>query len=226
MRIALVSPLYESVPPVMYGGTERVIGALANELVARDHDVTLFAAGGSDDRRHAGTGSPGAAADDDDACRARTGRPAPAPADARRRVPGRARPLRHRARPHRPLDPPVRPIIPRPHGGHHARSTRSRCGPRGPAQLRRYAVRLHQRRPASSRGRPSGAVEGHLPERARPRRRTSRQPSRRLPTTWPSSGGSHRKSAPTGRSKWRAGLADRCVSRRRSTHSTSTTGTR
>jgi len=47
MRIALVSPLYESVPPAMYGGTERVIGALANELVARDHDVTLFAAGGS-----------------------------------------------------------------------------------------------------------------------------------------------------------------------------------
>ena len=48
MRIALVSPLYESVPPVTYGGTERVIGALANELAARGHDVTLFAAGGSD----------------------------------------------------------------------------------------------------------------------------------------------------------------------------------
>jgi glycosyltransferase involved in cell wall biosynthesis len=48
MRIALVSPLYESVPPTAYGGTERVIGALANELAARGHDVTLFAAGGSD----------------------------------------------------------------------------------------------------------------------------------------------------------------------------------
>jgi len=48
MRIALVSPLYESVPPAAYGGTERVIGALANELSARGHEVTLFAAGGSD----------------------------------------------------------------------------------------------------------------------------------------------------------------------------------
>ena len=43
MRIALVSPLYEAVPPTAYGGTERVIGALADELVARGHDVTLFA---------------------------------------------------------------------------------------------------------------------------------------------------------------------------------------
>lgn len=48
MRIALVSPLYESVPPAMYGGTERVIAALADELVHRGHDVTLFAPGGSD----------------------------------------------------------------------------------------------------------------------------------------------------------------------------------
>ncbi len=47
MRIALVSPLYEAVPPTAYGGTERVIGALADELVARGHDVTLFAPGGS-----------------------------------------------------------------------------------------------------------------------------------------------------------------------------------
>ncbi len=48
MRIALLSPLYESVPPPRYGGTERVIGALANELVRLGHDVTLFAAGGSE----------------------------------------------------------------------------------------------------------------------------------------------------------------------------------
>jgi glycosyltransferase involved in cell wall biosynthesis len=39
--------LYEAVPPVAYGGTERVIAALANELVRRGHEVTLFAAGGS-----------------------------------------------------------------------------------------------------------------------------------------------------------------------------------
>jgi glycosyltransferase involved in cell wall biosynthesis len=47
VKIALVAPLYEAVPPVGYGGTERVIAALADELVRRHHDVTLFAAGGS-----------------------------------------------------------------------------------------------------------------------------------------------------------------------------------
>lgn len=47
MRIALLSPLYEAVPPPRYGGTERVIGALADELCRRGHDVTLFAAAGS-----------------------------------------------------------------------------------------------------------------------------------------------------------------------------------
>jgi glycosyltransferase involved in cell wall biosynthesis len=47
MRIALVAPLYEAVPPQAYGGTERVIAGLADELVRRGHDVTLFAAGGS-----------------------------------------------------------------------------------------------------------------------------------------------------------------------------------
>jgi glycosyltransferase involved in cell wall biosynthesis len=47
MRIALVSPLYECVPPHHYGGTERVIAALADELVAQGHRVSLFASGGS-----------------------------------------------------------------------------------------------------------------------------------------------------------------------------------
>lgn len=47
MRVALISPLYETVPPSHYGGTERVIAALADELVDMGHDVTLFAAGGS-----------------------------------------------------------------------------------------------------------------------------------------------------------------------------------
>ncbi len=47
LRIAQVAPLYESVPPQTYGGTERVISALTDELVRRGHRVTLFAAGGS-----------------------------------------------------------------------------------------------------------------------------------------------------------------------------------
>src|SRR6187401_2427940 len=47
MRIAQVSPLYESVPPQMYGGTERVVHYLTEELVRLGHDVTLFASGDS-----------------------------------------------------------------------------------------------------------------------------------------------------------------------------------
>jgi glycosyltransferase involved in cell wall biosynthesis len=47
MRIAVVSPLYESVPPKLYGGTERVVSYLTEELVRLGHDVTLFATGDS-----------------------------------------------------------------------------------------------------------------------------------------------------------------------------------
>jgi glycosyltransferase involved in cell wall biosynthesis len=43
MRIAQVAPLYESVPPLLYGGTERVVSWLTEELVRLGHDVTLFA---------------------------------------------------------------------------------------------------------------------------------------------------------------------------------------
>ena len=45
MRIAQISPLYEAVPPRLYGGTERVVYSLTEELVAMGHDVTLFASG-------------------------------------------------------------------------------------------------------------------------------------------------------------------------------------
>src|SRR5262249_32094989 len=48
LRIAQVSPLYESVPPRLYGGTERVVAYLTDELVALGHDVTVFASGDSD----------------------------------------------------------------------------------------------------------------------------------------------------------------------------------
>ena len=47
MRIAQVAPLAESVPPKLYGGTERVIAWLIEELVELGHDVTLFASGDS-----------------------------------------------------------------------------------------------------------------------------------------------------------------------------------
>src|SRR2546421_10057706 len=47
MRIAQVSPLHESCPPKLYGGTERIVSYLTEELVARGHEVTLFASGDS-----------------------------------------------------------------------------------------------------------------------------------------------------------------------------------
>ena len=47
MRIAQVAPLYEAVPPKLYGGTERVVWLLTEELVRRGHEVTLFASGDS-----------------------------------------------------------------------------------------------------------------------------------------------------------------------------------
>ena len=48
MRIAQVAPLYESVPPKYYGGTERVVSYLTEELVGQGHQVTLFASGDSE----------------------------------------------------------------------------------------------------------------------------------------------------------------------------------
>jgi hypothetical protein len=47
MRIAQIAPLMESVPPRLYGGTERVVSHLSEELVRQGHDVTLFASGDS-----------------------------------------------------------------------------------------------------------------------------------------------------------------------------------
>lgn len=47
MKIAQVAPLYERVPPQMYGGTERVVSYLTEELVSQGHEVTLFASGDS-----------------------------------------------------------------------------------------------------------------------------------------------------------------------------------
>jgi glycosyltransferase involved in cell wall biosynthesis len=48
MKIAQIAPLMESVPPRLYGGTERVVAHLTDQLVHRGHDVTLFASGDSE----------------------------------------------------------------------------------------------------------------------------------------------------------------------------------
>jgi glycosyltransferase involved in cell wall biosynthesis len=47
MKIAQIAPLFESVPPRLYGGTERVVSYLTEELVRQGHDMTLFASGDS-----------------------------------------------------------------------------------------------------------------------------------------------------------------------------------
>ncbi len=47
MRIAMLAPLVESIPPTLYGGTERVVSLLTEELIRRGHEVTLFASGDS-----------------------------------------------------------------------------------------------------------------------------------------------------------------------------------
>jgi glycosyltransferase involved in cell wall biosynthesis len=47
MKIAQIAPLYERVPPRLYGGTERIVFYLTEELVRQGHDVTLFASGDS-----------------------------------------------------------------------------------------------------------------------------------------------------------------------------------
>ena len=57
MKIAQVAPLYESVPPRLYGGTERIVAHLTDALVELCHDVTLFAS--ADARTSAKLFSPG-----------------------------------------------------------------------------------------------------------------------------------------------------------------------
>ena len=47
MKIAQIAPLAESVPPKLYGGTERIVSYITEELVHQGHDVTLFASGDS-----------------------------------------------------------------------------------------------------------------------------------------------------------------------------------
>ena len=68
MRIAQVAPLYESVPPQLYGGTERVVSYLTEELVRLGHDVTLFASGDSETKAKLIAACPRALWRDDD-CR-------------------------------------------------------------------------------------------------------------------------------------------------------------
>ena len=58
MKIAQIAPLAESVPPKLYGGTERIVAYLTDELVAQGHEVTLFASGDSRTKAHLVAGAP------------------------------------------------------------------------------------------------------------------------------------------------------------------------
>jgi glycosyltransferase involved in cell wall biosynthesis len=58
LRIAQIAPLYERVPPKLYGGTERVVSYITEELVRRGHDVTLFASGDSITKARLAPGCP------------------------------------------------------------------------------------------------------------------------------------------------------------------------
>lgn len=58
LRIAQVAPLYERIPPKLYGGTERVVSYLTEELVRRGHQVTLFASGDSQTAARLAPGCP------------------------------------------------------------------------------------------------------------------------------------------------------------------------
>src|SRR5437899_7666695 len=65
MKIAQIAPLMESVPPRLYGGTERVVSYLTEELVRLGHDVTLFASADSVTRARLVPASPRALRLDD-----------------------------------------------------------------------------------------------------------------------------------------------------------------
>ena len=58
MRIAILAPLVEPVPPPLYDGTECVVSVLTEELVRRGHDATLFASGDSQTTAHLHTTCP------------------------------------------------------------------------------------------------------------------------------------------------------------------------
>lgn len=58
MKIAQVAPLHESVPPKLYGGTERIVSYLTEELLRQGHDVTLFASGDSTTKAQLVSASP------------------------------------------------------------------------------------------------------------------------------------------------------------------------
>ena len=57
VKIAQIAPLYEAVPPSLYGGTERIVAHLTDALVELGHEVTLFASAEARTKSHARAGA-------------------------------------------------------------------------------------------------------------------------------------------------------------------------
>ena len=131
MKIAQIAPLMESIPPRLYGGSERVVSYLTEELVAQGHDVTLFASGQSITSAKLGALLRAAAAVEPD----RQGHHSLLHADARQGSQHGER-VRHPAFPHRPV--PL-PDLPR-DGASHGHDAARPPGPaRSPPPLSRFS---------------------------------------------------------------------------------------
>ena len=203
LKIAMVAPLAESVPPSHYGGTERVVSVLTEELVRRGHDVTLFASGDSRDhgrlwcraarqglrRDPVVTRLPGV--HDDPARRSSTGTPTNSTSSTTTSI----------------TSPSPPPGSPHADGDDDPRPARPARGSAGLRRLRRAAAGRDQQRPA--RLSPRRQLGRRPSQRRRPRQLPL--PARTRATTSCSSGGSARRSAPTAPSKSRATSGMRLV---------------
>ena len=208
MRIAQVAPLFESVPPKLYGGTERVVSYLTEELVRQGHEVTLFASGDSE-----------TAARLVPACPRALWRDAGLPRDA-----AASRPARRAGRPggppirRDPLPPRLRPFPDRWAACPARRSPRSTGGSTRPTR-----GRSSRRIPRSRWSRSPTTSGGRSPAPTGRRRSTTACPAtlhtfREAPGSYlASSAGSRPRRGWTRRSRSPGGPACRCGSPPRST---------
>ena len=217
MRIAQVAPLIESVPPSGYGGTERVVSYLTEELVREGHEVTLFASGDSQTSAELVACSPRSLRTDESVIDPIAHQVVQLEAVAAADRPLRRHPL---ARGLLPLPDVAAPR--RPERDHAPRPARH-PGPRpGLRRVRRHAGRLDLRRPAPAAA--AGELGGDRPPRPAAGRARARTPS--AASTSRSSAASRPRSGPTGRSRSRAAPGCRSGSPPRSTTWTASTSRR
>ena len=218
MKIAQIAPLIESVPPRLYGGTERIVAYLTEELVRQGHEVTLFASGDSLTSAELVPCSERALRLDPRGA----GSVALLHGHARRGAPARAR-LRRDALPYRLSAFSAVPRSCPAHADHAARAPRSARSVGGVSGLFRVPAGVDL-------GRSAAAVPRlELAEHGAPRAAAAtpfRSRRARAAATSPSSGGSAPRSGRTMRSRSRAAPASPSRSRPRSTASIRPTSTR